>query len=99
MHFYFCWVLIVVRQDNQNSVDGIVHTEYSRILEIHLCILIHFNKPMPPLYGLLFPVEQWICYMHHPTNRIAHITAFVIPVVEHWLKLEIVQWVNHEESI
>ena len=24
--------------------------------------------------------------MHHPTDRIAHTTAFVTPVVEHWLK-------------
>ena len=27
--------------------------------------------------------------MHHPTYRIAHTTAFVTPVVEHWLELEI----------
>ena len=26
--------------------------------------------------------------MHHPTDRIAHTTAFVTPVVEHWLKQE-----------
>ena len=24
--------------------------------------------------------------MHHPTNRITHTTAFVTPVVEHWLE-------------
>ena len=29
--------------------------------------------------------------MHHPTDRIVHITAFVTPVVEHWLEQEIVQ--------
>ena len=29
--------------------------------------------------------------MHHPTDRITHITAFVIPVVEHWLEQEIAQ--------
>ena len=27
--------------------------------------------------------------MHHTTDRIAHTTAFVIPVVEHWLEREI----------
>ena len=32
--------------------------------------------------------------MHHPTDRIAHTTAFVTPVVEHWLEREIAQWVN-----
>ena len=26
--------------------------------------------------------------MHHPTDRIAHTTAFVIAVVEHWLERE-----------
>ena len=32
--------------------------------------------------------------MHHPTDRIAHTTAFVTPVMEHWLEQEIAQWVN-----
>ena len=32
--------------------------------------------------------------MHHPTNRIIHTTAFVTPVVEHWLEREIAQWVH-----
>ena len=27
--------------------------------------------------------------MHHPTDRIAHTTAFVTLVVEHWLEREI----------
>ena len=33
--------------------------------------------------------------MHHPTDRIAHTTAFFTPVVEHWLEREIAQWVHH----
>ena len=33
--------------------------------------------------------------MHHPTDRITHTTAFVAPVVEHWLEREIA----HEGSI
>ena len=32
--------------------------------------------------------------MHHTTDRIAHITAFVASVVEHWLEQEIAQWVH-----
>ena len=32
--------------------------------------------------------------MHHPTDRIAHTTAFDTPVVEHWLEREIAQWVH-----
>ena len=30
--------------------------------------------------------------MHHPTDRITHTTAFVTPVVKHWLEREIAQW-------
>ena len=37
--------------------------------------------------------------MHYPTDRKTHTTAFVTPVVEHWLKRDIVQWVHHEISI
>ena len=29
--------------------------------------------------------QQGFFYMHHPTYRITHTTAFVTPVVEHWL--------------
>ena len=36
--------------------------------------------------------------MHHPTDMIAHTTAFVTPVVEHWLEREIAQWVISEEG-
>ena len=39
-------------------------------------------------------LQQGFFYMHHPTDRIAHTTGFVTPVVEHWLEREIA----HEES-
>ena len=32
--------------------------------------------------------------MHNTIDRIAHTTAFVTPVVEHWLEREIAQWVH-----
>ena len=34
-----------------------------------------------------------------PSHRIAHTSAFVTPVVEHWLKREIAHWVHHKGSI
>ena len=47
------------------------------------------GNPLPP-HGLLFPINrQGLFYMHHPTDRIAHTTAFGTPVVEHWLEREI----------
>ena len=30
--------------------------------------------------------------MHHPTDRIAHTTGFVTPVVEHWLERGNIQY-------
>ena len=44
-------------------------------------------------YSLRLTAKQ-----HHPTDRIAHITAFVTPVVEHWLEREIAQWVHHMKN-
>ena len=38
--------------------------------------------------------QQGFFYMHHPTDRITHTTAFVTSVVEHWLEREIAQWVH-----
>ena len=50
------------------------------------------GNPLSP-HGLLFPLSSnGSFYMHHPTDRIAHTTAFVIPVVEHWLEQEMVIW-------
>ena len=53
-----------------------------------------------PLDGLLFPIiSKGSFYMRHSTDRIAHTTAFVTPVVELDVEREIGQWVNHEGSI
>ena len=44
--------------------------------------------------GYSFRLVARLFYMHHPRDRIAHTTAFVTPVVEHWLQREIAQWVH-----
>ena len=51
-------------------------------------ILIVKGNPLPP-HRLLFLISSkgsFICTIQH---RIAHTTAFVTPVVEHWLEREI----------
>ena len=30
--------------------------------------------------------------MHHPTDKIAHTTAFALPVMKHWLERELATW-------
>ena len=52
------------------------------------------GNPLPP-HRLLFPINNkgsFICTI--PTDRIAHTTDFVTPVMEHWLEREIAQWVH-----
>ena len=57
------------------------------------------ENPLPP-HRLLFPISsKGYFYMHHPTYRITHTTAFVTPVVEHWMEREIAHSVHHEGSI
>ena len=52
---------------------------------------------LPP-HGLLFPISSKGSFMQHPTDRITHTTAFVTPVVDHWLEREIAQWVSVQQS-
>ena len=52
------------------------------------------GNPLPP-HRLLFSISsKGYFYMHHPTDRITHTTAFVTAVVEHWLEREIAQCVH-----
>ena len=46
------------------------------------------GNPLPS-HRLLFPISRKVFYMHYPTDRIIHTTAFVTPVVERWLEREI----------
>ena len=53
-----------------------------------------FPVSLSEWFFTICPTQQVFFYMHHPTDRIAHTTAFVTPVVEHWLEREIAQWVH-----
>ena len=47
------------------------------------------GNPLPLLHGLLFLINSKNSfYMYHPIDRIAHTTAFVTQVVEHWREQE-----------
>ena len=56
------------------------------------------GNPLPPHRLLLSNNSKWFFYMHHPTDRITHTTAFATPLVEHWLEREIGQWAKHHMS-
>ena len=53
---------------------------------------------LPP-HGLLFPTRSKGSFICIIPDRITYTTAFVTPVVEHWLEQEITQLVHHEGSI
>ena len=67
-----------------------LNTFYLRLYGIRHMVKDHSDSeegnPLPP--------QQGFFYMHHPTDRTTHTTAFVTPVVEHWLEREIAQWVH-----
>ena len=78
-----------------------LNTFYLRLYGVRHMVKYHSDSergnPLPP-HGHLFPISSkgyFICI----TDRITHTTAFVTPVVEHWLEREIAQWVHHEKSI
>ena len=41
---------------------------------------------LPPLHGLLFSISSKDSFICTTPDSIAHTTAFVTPVVEHWLE-------------
>ena len=51
------------------------------------------GNPLPP-HGLLFLINSKGSFICTIPDRIAHTTAFVTPVAEHWLEREIAQWVH-----
>ena len=75
-----------------------LNTFYLRLYGVRHMVKDHSDSekgnPLPP-HRLLLSIKSkgsFIC--HHPTDRITHTTAFVTPVVEHWLEREIAQWVH-----
>ena len=51
------------------------------------------GNPLPP-HGLLFLISSKGYFICTIPDRITHTTAFVTPVVGHWLEREIAQWVH-----
>ena len=68
-----------------------LNTFYSRLHGVSHIVKDHSNSErgnqLPP-HGLLFPISSKGLYASS-TDKITHITAFVIQVVGHWLEQEI----------
>ena len=68
--------------------------------------MLYFNDALNTFYLRLYSLRLAARVLLHAsshiqdnTYRITHTTAFVTPVVQHWLEREIVPWDHHEGSI
>ena len=91
------------RRERNVLFNDALNTLYLRLYGVRHMVKDHSDSergnPLPS-HRLLFPINSKVFfYMHHPTDRITHTTAFVTPFVEHTLVREIAQWVHHEGSI
>ena len=87
------------RESERNVLfNDALNTFYLRLYGVRHMVEDHSDSekgnPLPPHRLLLSINSKGSFYMHHPTDRITHTTAFVTPVVEHWLEREIAQWVH-----
>ena len=85
------------RKEGNVLFNDTLNTFYLRLYGVRHMVKDHSDserKPAAATWATLFDEQQGFFYMHHPTDRIAHTTAFVTPVVEHWLEREIAQWVH-----
>ena len=78
------------REEGNVLFNDALNTFYLRLYGIGHMVKDHSDservKPAAATWATLSDQQQSFFYMHHPTDRIAHTTAFVTPVVEHWLE-------------
>ena len=89
--------LVGLGNEGNVSFNDALNTFYLRLYGIRHMVKDHSDSekgnPLPP-HGLLFPINSKGSFICTIPDRIAHTTAFVTPVIEHWLEREIVQWVH-----
>ena len=74
-----------------------LNTFYLRLYGVRHMVKDHSDSekenPLPP-HRLLLSINSKSSFICTIPDRITHTTAFVTPVVEHWLEREIAQWVH-----
>ena len=85
------------RKEGNVLFNDALNTFYLRLYGIRHMVKDHSDSEKENLlqpHRLLFPINSKGSFICTIPDRIAHTTAFVTPVVEHWLEREIAQWVN-----
>ena len=78
-------------------INESLYTFYLRLYGVRHMVKDHSDSQRGnPLqqHGLLFSISNKGSFICIIPDRITHTTVFVTPVVEHWLELEIAQWVK-----
>ena len=88
----------LINKGNGNALfNDTLNTFYLRLYGIGHMVKDHSDSEranlLPP-HGLLFPISSKGSFTCTIPDRITHTTAFVTPVMEHWLEREIAQWVH-----
>ena len=87
-----------MKEEGNVLFNNALNTFYLRLYGVRHMVKDHSDSDKGNLltpHGLLFPIiskDYFICII---PDRIIHTTAFVTPVMEHWLEREIAQWVHY----
>ena len=81
------------RKEGNVLFNDALNTFYLRLHGVRHMVKDHTDSergnPLPP-YGLLFPISSKGSFIYIiPQTGMTHTTAFVTPIVEHWLEREI----------
>ena len=91
-------VLVVCNKRERNVLfNDALNTFYLRLYGVRHMVKDHSDseKGNPlPTHSLLLSISSKGSFICTIPDRITHTTAFVTPVVEHWLEREIAQWVH-----
>ena len=78
-----------IRKEGNVLFNDALNTFYLRLYGVRHMVKDHFDSekgnPLPP-HRLLFPINSKGSFICTIPDRIVHTTAFVTPVVEHWLE-------------
>ena len=77
-----------ISKEGKVLFNDALNTFYIRLYGVTHIVKDHSDSEWGNM-GYSFRLAARVFYMHHPTDRITHTTAFVTPVVEHWLEREI----------
>ena len=91
----------LMKKEGNVLFNDALNTFYLRLYGVGRSIEDHSGRGEPSVVTWVTrsDMQKELFYMNHLTNRTAHTTANVTPLVDHWLERDIAQWVHHEGSI